>query len=110
MQVHIWPSLTRLVAAANAAISVHASCVASCVGTGTVWKWSKTQIDSNGPSSGRLGDAEHGRPVVLSVDACQVEPPSLRHKKSKAHGSPPYGRDLAPEPGGGTAGGEVQVR
>src|ERR1700733_7696093 len=51
MQVHIWPSLTRLVVAAKAAISVHASCVASCVGTGTVWKWSKTQIDSKGPSS-----------------------------------------------------------
>src|SRR5579859_1941808 len=51
MQVHIWPSRTRSVAAANAAISVHASCVASCVGTGTVWKWSKTQIDSKGPSS-----------------------------------------------------------
>src|SRR6185437_5642435 len=51
MQVHIWPSRTRLVAAANAAISVHASCVASWVGTGTVWKWSKTQIDSKGPSS-----------------------------------------------------------
>src|SRR5487761_800095 len=54
MQVHICPSRTRLVAAANAAISVHASCVASCVGTGTVWKWSKTQIDSKGPSSAAL--------------------------------------------------------
>jgi hypothetical protein len=40
MQVHIWPSRTRLVAAPNAAISVHASCVASSLGTGTVWKWS----------------------------------------------------------------------
>ena len=51
MQVHICPSLTRLVAAANAAISVHASWVASWVGTGTVWKWSNTQIESKGPSS-----------------------------------------------------------
>ena len=40
MQVHIWPSRTRLVAAPNAAISVQASWVASSVGTGTVWKWS----------------------------------------------------------------------
>ena len=54
MQVHIWPSFTRLVAAAYAAISVHASWVASCVGTGTVWKWSNTQIESNGPSSAAL--------------------------------------------------------
>ncbi len=54
MQVHIWPSLTRLVAAAYAAISVHASWVASWVGTGTVWKWSYTQIESKGPSSAAL--------------------------------------------------------
>ncbi|GMA88354.1 hypothetical protein GCM10025868_36040 [Angustibacter aerolatus] len=40
MQVHIWPRRTREDAAANAAISVHASCVASSVGSGTVWKWS----------------------------------------------------------------------
>ena len=80
MQVHIWPSFTRLVAAANAAISVHASCVASWVGTGTVWKWSKTQIESNGPVLGRLGHAEHGRPVLLRVDSGQVKPPPLWHK------------------------------
>ena len=40
MAVHIWPSLIREVLAANAAISVHASWVASSVGIGTVWKWS----------------------------------------------------------------------
>jgi hypothetical protein len=40
MHVHIWPRRTRDVVAANAAIRVHASCVASWVGTGTVWKWS----------------------------------------------------------------------
>src|ERR1700677_4554554 len=54
MQVHICPSFTRLVVAASAAISVHASWVASWVGTGTVWKWSKTQIESKGPSSAAL--------------------------------------------------------
>ncbi len=51
MQVHIWPSRTRSVAAAKAAISDHASWVASSVGTGTVWKWSYTQTDSQGPAS-----------------------------------------------------------
>jgi hypothetical protein len=40
MQVHIWPSRTVAVAAASAAINVHASCVASSVGVGIVWKWS----------------------------------------------------------------------
>src|SRR5690606_24146129 len=51
MQVHIWPSRTCSVAAANAAISVHASWVAWSVGAGTVWKWSYTQIDVHGPAS-----------------------------------------------------------
>ena len=40
MQVHIWPIRTREVVAAKAAMSVHASWVASSEGTGTVWKWS----------------------------------------------------------------------
>ncbi len=40
MQVHIWPSRTREVEAASAAISAQASWVTSSVGTGTVWKWS----------------------------------------------------------------------
>ena len=40
MQVHIWPNRTRSVTAPKADISVHASWVASSVGTGTVWKWS----------------------------------------------------------------------
>jgi len=40
MQVHIWPSRTRDVVAPNALISDHASCVASSVTCGTVWKWS----------------------------------------------------------------------
>jgi hypothetical protein len=51
MHVHIWPSRIRVVEAANADISDHASWVASSVGTGTVWKWSYTQIDSKGPAS-----------------------------------------------------------
>src|SRR3954451_3432587 len=51
MQVHIWPSRTRSVDAANAAIRVQASWVAWSPGTGTVWKWSYTQTDSHGPAS-----------------------------------------------------------
>ena len=38
--VHICPKLDPVVVAASAAISVHASWVASSVGIGTVWKWS----------------------------------------------------------------------
>jgi hypothetical protein len=40
MHVHIWPSRMRDVVAPSAAMSDHASCVASSVATGTVWKWS----------------------------------------------------------------------
>jgi len=40
------PSLTRLVNAANALSDVNDSNVNSSVGLGTVWKWSKSQIDS----------------------------------------------------------------
>ncbi|CPU63764.1 Uncharacterised protein [Mycobacteroides abscessus] len=38
--MHIWPRRTRCDAAANAAMSVHASWVASVLGVGVVWKWS----------------------------------------------------------------------
>ncbi len=41
----------RDVVAAYAAISDHASCVASAVGTGTVWKWSYTHSESQAPPS-----------------------------------------------------------
>src|SRR5690554_1647197 len=51
MQVHIWPRRMRVVDAAKAAISDHASWVASSLGRGVVWKWSYTQIDSHGPAS-----------------------------------------------------------
>src|SRR5690242_17423290 len=54
MHVHIWPSRTRSVTAPNADISDHASCVASSVGTGTVWKWSYTHTLCHGPLSAAL--------------------------------------------------------
>ena len=60
MQVHIWPSRTRPVTAAKAAISVHASWVASSLGTGTVWKWSKTQIEDQSS----LASARRARPAI----------------------------------------------
>ena len=40
MHVHICPRRTRRVEAAYAAMSAHASWVASSDGLGTVWKWS----------------------------------------------------------------------
>ena len=60
MQVHIWPSRTRPVTAAKAAIRVQASCVASSLGIGTVWKWSKTQIDDQSS----LASARRARPAI----------------------------------------------
>ena len=65
MQVHIWPSRTRSVTAASEAMSVHASYVTSCVGAGTVWKWSKTQTDSNPLSSA-------SRAMRVIVGQCSV--------------------------------------
>src|SRR5436305_11452956 len=45
------PSRTRRVSAASAARTVNDSNVISSVGSGTVWKWSKAQSDSNPRSS-----------------------------------------------------------
>jgi hypothetical protein len=42
-----------VVLAARAAIKVQASCVASAVAIGTVWKWSYTHTEVKGPFSAR---------------------------------------------------------
>ena len=75
MQVHIWPSRTRLVEAANAAISDQASNVDSSVGSGTVWKWSYTQIDSHGPASAALASSR----IVVHWSATGTPTRSSRH-------------------------------
>src|SRR3978361_926765 len=75
MQGHICPRRTGEVDAAKAAISVQASCVASWVGTGTVWKWSYTQIDSQGPASARLANAD----MVDQCSAGSIPKRSIRH-------------------------------
>ena len=46
VQMTMWPSRTRVVCAASADSEVNDSKVISSVGRGTVWKWSKSQIDS----------------------------------------------------------------
>ena len=86
MHVHIWPSRTRLVDAANAFIRLQASCVASPLGSGVEWKWSYTQIDSKAsPSS-----ACWARPLMTcqwsrGLDAGEVLPPALGDEESEAH-------------------------
>ena len=47
LQMTMWPSRTRSVSAARALSEVNDSNVSSSVGFGTVWKWSKSQIDSD---------------------------------------------------------------
>ena len=42
----MWPRRTRCVRTARAVSTENPSKVISSVGSGTVWKWSKTQIDS----------------------------------------------------------------
>jgi hypothetical protein len=53
VQMTRWPSRTRRVSAASAASEVNDSNVISSVGSGIVWKWSKSQIDSK-PSASAL--------------------------------------------------------
>ena len=47
VQMTTWPSRTRDVRAASAESDVNDSKVISSLGRGTVWKWSKSQTDSN---------------------------------------------------------------
>src|SRR6478736_3182923 len=84
MQVHIWPSRTRPVLAANAAINVQASWVGSSVGTGVVWKWSYTQIDSHGPASARCASLDivfhcwaGSTPTRSNRQPCGMKTPNL---------------------------------
>ena len=46
VQITTWPRRTRSVEAARAASVVNDSKVISSIGSGSVWKWSKTQTDS----------------------------------------------------------------
>ncbi len=93
MHVHICPIRMRLVVAANAAISVHASCVASSVGTGTVWKWSYTQSDSHGPASAASARSFITGHWSAGLDVDEVVAPALRDKESESHAfKPRYAR------------------
>src|SRR5262245_11451141 len=49
--------LTRLVSRASAAVVVHASNTLFWVGSGTVWKWSNSQIESHDPASAAFATA-----------------------------------------------------
>ena len=86
MHVHIWPSRMRLVEAAKAAMSVHASCVASSVGDG---RGVEVVVDPQRlPRAfvGLLGERRHHAPLVGGVDADEVEAPALGDEGSESHG------------------------
>ena len=51
VQTTMWPRRTRSVAIASAESTENDSKVISSVGSGTVWKWSKTQSDSKPSAS-----------------------------------------------------------
>src|SRR5690606_2294628 len=84
MHVHIWPSRTREVLAANAAMRVHASWVAAWECSGVVWKWSLTQIDSKvDPASARWASpfitahcSAGGIPTRSKRQPCGMKSPS----------------------------------
>ena len=63
-----------MVDAANAAVNVHASCVASWIGVGVVWKWSYTQMDSHGPESARWASPD----IVVQCSAGSMPTRSMR--------------------------------
>src|SRR5436190_7162590 len=65
----MWPSRTRVVSAASAESAVNDSKVISSVGLGTVWKWSKSQIDSKPSRS-----ASFATPAVLAQAAFGSHP------------------------------------
>ena len=76
----------RVVATASALISVHASWVASSETTGTVWKWSYTQIDSKtSPSSAYVARPAMASHCWAGVDADQVHAPTLGYEQSESH-------------------------
>ncbi len=54
LQPTIWPTFTRVVSRASAVVAVQHSNVAFSVATGTVWKWSNNQIESQDPASAAL--------------------------------------------------------
>src|SRR5688500_10269325 len=93
LQMTIWPSLTRSVSAASAARAVKDSNVISSVGFGTVWKWSKSQTDSNPRRSACLATATvrchplaASQPSYSPVHPCGQITPSLMGTKSTRWG------------------------
>ena len=84
MHVHIWPSRTREVDAANAAISDQASWVASSVGHGN---GVKVVVDPDRLERRIVGGLGEGRIAAQCSAgyAGQVEPPALRDEQSESH-------------------------
>ena len=85
MQVHIWPSRIRPVTAANAAIRVHASWVASSLGIGTVWKWSNTQIEDQSS----LASARRASPAI-TPQCCEGSIPTRSMRQPCGTNSPNF--------------------
>src|SRR4029453_18164104 len=57
LQPTIWPMFTRWVSRASAAVVVQHSNTVFLVGSGTVWKWSYSQIESHEPPSATFATA-----------------------------------------------------
>ena len=85
MHVHIWPRRMRLVDAAKAAISVHASCVASSVATGVGVEVVVHPQRLPRSFVGPLGERRHDAPLVGGIDADEVETPALGDEGSESH-------------------------
>src|SRR5262245_18371229 len=83
-QTTMWPRRTRDVTAASAASDVNDSKVISSVGSGNVWKWSNSQIDSNPSASAccatstvRSQEARESQPSYSPVQPCGTTIPTF---------------------------------
>ena len=83
VQTTMWPRRTRSVAIASAVRTENDSKVISSVGSGTVWKWSKTQSDSKPSASACSGELDRPGPGVGGVPAVVLALPALGHHQTR---------------------------
>src|SRR5690606_41678527 len=65
------------------AMSVHASWVASSLGTGVVWKWSNTHSDSHGPRSAACARSRDRKSTRLNSSHVKISYAVFCLKKKK---------------------------
>ena len=93
VQTTMWPRRTRLVAIARAVRTENDSKVISSVGSGTVWKWSKTHSGLEPERLGLFGELDRPGPRVGRFPAVVLALPALGCHQPDLHPDPP-GRSI----------------